>query len=201
MNKYLKRNALREHFRSIRRKQTTQQKNIAAHKITKYIINSYFIKQAKTIALFMSFNNEINTNLLINKLLQNNKKIFLPVVKNSNKSKNLIFSEYTHTTPLIKNQFNIQEPQWNQNTLIDKKKIDILFVPLIAFDQYGNRLGSGGGFYDIILKNWQKNHTFIPIGLAYDCQLSKKNIPTTPRDIALPEIITPSYHWIWHNKK
>ncbi|WP_225624846.1 5-formyltetrahydrofolate cyclo-ligase [Blochmannia endosymbiont of Colobopsis nipponica] len=197
MNKQLIRKILRKKFRNLRKKQTLQQQCMAEQKIIKYIINDPYIKKIKKIALFISFDGEIQTRLLIKKLLQKNKEIYLPIIQYSKISKYLIFSKYTYSTPLLINKFHIQEPEWDINTLIPVEEIDILFIPLVAFDKCGNRLGTGGGFYDRILAHWFHKQKFLPIGLAYDCQLSKKNIPIEPWDVSLPEIITPSRHWIW----
>ena len=67
--------------------------------------------------------------------------------------------------------------------------------PLVAFDEYGQRLGMGGGFYDRTLQNWQHYKTQ-PVGYAHDCQLVEK-LPVEEWDIPLPAVVTPSKVWEW----
>lgn len=65
---------------------------------------------------------------------------------------------------------------------------DVLFVPLIGFTKNGDRLGQGGGHYDI----WLADHPGrIAIGLAWDVQLCEA-LPIEPHDIKLDAVITPT---------
>ncbi|MGP1944671.1 MAG: 5-formyltetrahydrofolate cyclo-ligase [Arsenophonus sp. ET-KM2-MAG3] len=179
----------------LKRKQLSQTKQIiAANQILFTILEHQRIYVANNIAIFFSFDGEINTQLLIEYLWKKNKKIYLPVLNTLNHH-HLLFLRYCSSTQLIKNTFNINEPTINPINIIPMKQLDILFVPLVAFDKQGKRLGMGGGFYDRLLANWQKKH-FYPIGLAHDCQLVD-DIQVTPWDISLPEIITPSKRWCW----
>lgn len=93
----------------------------------------------------------------------------------------------------MKNRFNIFEPPLNVNNIIPISNIDIIFTPLVAFDESGQRLGMGGGFYDRTLENWQQQ-SFYPMGLAHTCQ-QVHSLPSTDWDIPLPEIITPDKVW------
>lgn len=61
--------------------------------------------------------------------------------------------DYDADTPMRTNRFGIMElHHWRAIEFIDKKEIDIMFTPLVAFDSSGNRLGMGGGFYDRTLE-------------------------------------------------
>ncbi|WP_241973712.1 5-formyltetrahydrofolate cyclo-ligase [Candidatus Pantoea edessiphila] len=149
---------------------------------------------ARNIASFLSIDGEIDTSLLIRKFWIQRKNVFLPVLHPS-LSRQLLFVKYTKKTNLILNKFNILEPSLYRNQSIESNKIDIMLVPLVAFDLKGQRLGLGGGFYDRTLKDWKKT-SLLPIGLAYDFQLINE-IPIEEWDIPLPVIITPSKIWKW----
>uniref|UniRef100_A0A3B0M0R3 5-formyltetrahydrofolate cyclo-ligase n=1 Tax=Arsenophonus endosymbiont of Trialeurodes vaporariorum TaxID=235567 RepID=A0A3B0M0R3_9GAMM len=185
---------IRQTVRQYRRQLTCEQQNSAADKITHLMLEHHLIRSSSHLALFLSFDGEINTPLLIKKLWTPNKKVYLPVLHPFNHHQ-LLFLHYRPDTQLIKNRFHIDEPALNVMDVMPIAQLDILFVPLVAFDTQGQRLGIGGGFYDRLLANWRKKH-FYPIGLAHDCQLVDK-IPTAPWDIPLPEIITPSKRWRW----
>ncbi len=156
--------------------------NIYSNKIIKNIIQITKKNKINNIALYYPKKYEINLIPLIKK-----KKIYIPIIKNK-----LIFTTYNSKTKLYKNKkFNIYEPKLNKKKIIKKKNIDLILVPLLAFDKYGNRIGRGGGYYDKFLKNYNKKI----IGVGLDIQLYKKKLPTNPHDIKLPIIITPKKIW------
>jgi len=104
-------------------------------------------------------------------------------------TKNLLCMQYNATTRLKLNRLNIFELINIINNIISIDKLDVIFVPLVVFNEKGHRLGMGGGFYDRILKNWGRNN-FIPIGLAHDFQFISF-FPIFYWDIPLPFIFTP----------
>jgi len=57
---------------------------------------------------------------------------------------------YTQSTKLVKNKYNILEPI-DFSEFDDLSKIDIIIIPLLAYDKFGNRVGYGGGYYDKFL--------------------------------------------------
>lgn len=126
---------------------------------------------------------EIDTISLINFLLDNNKYCYLPVINNNN---NLDFIRYDYNTKLIKNKVGILEPEFNINHITHIHNLDIIFMPLVAFDSMGNRIGSGAGMYDRTLI--KKNHAKL-IGLAYSIQQVPIFQPD-PWDISLDIVFT-----------
>ncbi|MFS1539327.1 MAG: 5-formyltetrahydrofolate cyclo-ligase [Candidatus Phlomobacter fragariae] len=191
---YKHQQTIRQQIRFKRQQLSKTEQIIAADQILKTVLQHHCISSANHITLFLPFDGELNTRPLIEYLWAKNKKIYLPVLHPFSRHQ-LLFLHYHPDTQLIKNRFNIAEPALNLMDILPIKQLDILFVPLVAFDKQGYRLGMGGGFYDRLLANWQKKH-FYPIGLAHDCQLVDK-IPVAPWDIPLPEIITPAKRWRW----
>jgi len=88
------------------------------------------------------------------------------------------------------NRFNITEPI-DQSATVTAEQLDAVLVPLLGFDQMGNRLGMGGGFYDRSFEFRIKSATKTPvlIGVAYDFQ-QLDNLPAEPWDVPLDIIIT-----------
>ncbi|ABF13837.1 5-formyltetrahydrofolate cyclo-ligase [Candidatus Palibaumannia cicadellinicola] len=198
MDKYLKRQSIRDNVRMQRRMLTKKQQYQYAKMLALRALKDKRIQRANKLAIFLSFDNEINTNLLINMLWKETKIVYLPVLHPFAPG-HLLFMQYNPNTPLVINRLNIYEPQLDVTTLLLLNQLDICFIPLVAFDNYGNRLGMGGGFYDRMLYSWYTGEfTFCPIGLAYDCQYQTEAIPTEKWDIPLPEVITPSCHWHWN---
>lgn len=124
-----------------------------------------FFNDAKIIASFLSINSEISTKHL-NKYIKDKKKIIcLPVIKESYQY--LIFHEYNLNNKLKIGKFGIKEPQNIENQYLP----NIIFTPCLAFDEFGHRLGYGGGFYDKTFSYYKKiKHNFISIVFAYEGQ-------------------------------
>ena len=140
--------------------QTTNIDKILYDKLKKH---KWFAK-SKIIASFSSIKTEIST-IFLNNFIQNSGKILCLPMMNQIKQK-LIFRKYSTGDLLIKGKFNVNEPMNSEICLPD-----IIFVPCLAFDTSGYRLGYGGGYYDrtIFFLN-SINHFFITIGFAYDDQ-------------------------------
>ena len=144
------------------------------------------IKQKKIniISSFISINTEISTKELNNYILRKNQILCLPVVLK--KDNYLIFRKFSNDQDLINGYMNIQEPSKKNDVLIP----DILFVPCLAFDTSGFRLGYGGGFYDRTFTYLKKNkNNFVSIGYAFEGQ-KVLDVPKDKFDIKLDYVIT-----------
>ena len=180
------RNQLRQQIRKTRANLTALQQQQAEDSITQQALALIEERNAQHIALYLSFDGEISTDKLIKILWAQGKQVYLPVLHPFNPN-HLLFLRYLPDTPMLKNKFGIWEPKFNVQNVLPLDELDILFTPLVAFDKQGNRLGMGGGFYDRTLQNWQ-NSSFIPVGLAHQCQ-QVEQIPTEAWDVPLHQIL------------
>jgi 5-formyltetrahydrofolate cyclo-ligase len=189
----LTRNDIRQFIRKKRQNldKTTQQQQ--ALLLVKNLSNHSRVSLANSVAIYLANDGELDTQPFIDFCWQNNIKTYLPVIHPFSKG-NLLFLHYHSSSLMVKNKYNIFEPKLNVCDVIPLTQIDIIFTPLVAFDNTGARLGMGGGYYDRTLSTWfsQKNKVNppYPIGLAHTCQQVEK-IPNEHWDIPLPEIITP----------
>ena len=133
---------------------------------------------AKTIGVYVSFKNEVDTISLIKEIV-NEKSICVPKTDGNLMNFYLINS----LDELKKGNFGILEPL-NQGKIINKENIDLLIVPIVAFDSNHNRLGYGGGYYDRYLKNYFGK----VIGLAFSFQ-QIEILPVESFDIPIKTII------------
>ena len=180
------RNQLRQQIRKTRANLTALQQQQAEDSITQQALALIEERNAQHIALYVSFDGEISTDKLIKTLWAQDKHVYLPVLHPFNPN-HLLFLRYLPDTPMLKNKFGIWEPKLNVQNVLPLEELDILFTPLVAFDKQGNRLGMGGGFYDRTLQNWQ-NSSFIPVGLAHQCQ-QVEQLPTEAWDVPLHQIL------------
>ena len=180
------RNQLRQQIRKTRVNLTALQQQQAEDSITQQALAFIEERNAQHIALYISFDGEISTDKLIKILWAQGKQVYLPVLHPFNPN-HLLFLRYLPDIPMVKNKFGIWEPKLNVQNVLPLDELDILFTPLVAFDKQGNRLGMGGGFYDRTLQNW-RNSSFIPVGLAHQCQ-QVEQLPTEAWDVPLHQIL------------
>ncbi|MDO4431203.1 MAG: 5-formyltetrahydrofolate cyclo-ligase [Lonepinella koalarum] len=180
------RNDIRRQIRKTRQNLTALEQQQAEIAITEQALQLIEQRQANNIALYLSFDGEISTRLLIERLWKQGKQVYLPVL-HPFCAGHLLFLKYDQNTPLVPNQFGILEPVLDVTKVLPLNELEIIFTPLVAFDKQGNRLGMGGGFYDRTLQHWQQQD-FVPVGLAHQCQ-QVEQLPIETWDMPLFRIL------------
>ncbi len=142
-------------------------------------LNQY--QTAKRIAIYHAVQGEIN----LEELRGNNPSstCYYPVM---NVDQTLSFLPVTASTVFYKNRFGIAEPDVKHELAIRSEQLDIIFLPLVAFDEHGTRLGMGGGYYDRTLAH---NRSTLLIGVAHEFQ-RQAFIERQPWDVPLAVVIT-----------
>ncbi|MGF1726955.1 5-formyltetrahydrofolate cyclo-ligase [Photobacterium nomapromontoriensis] len=187
---------IRQFIRQKRRALSHAHQCQAATDLLQHVKQSETISQAQHIALYLANDGELDTQPVIEWLWLQGKSVYLPVLHPFSKG-NLLFLHYTPTTRMTLNRYQIKEPILDVRLVKPIIELDVIFTPLVAFDNTGQRLGMGGGYYDRTLTRWHLQRLGPrPIGLAHDCQ-QVDTLPFESWDVPLPEIITPSYHFHW----
>lgn len=132
-------------------------------------------------ALYLATKNEVETKLIINKMVTEGKNVFLPRYFESEKT--YFFVRFSDFGDLEVGYYGILQPK--NKVRVDLKKIEVIFVPGIAFDRKGTRLGWGMGVYDRLLKD---SNAF-KVGLAYDFQIASV-LPRGQHDIKVDLVVT-----------
>lgn len=135
---------------------------------------------------FLSINTlkEVDTSFLITVLQGKDKNIIIPRTVSSTELKHYLL---TDSTRLRLNKLNIPEPI--DGIEIKEDKIDVVFIPLLAYDKKGNRVGYGKGYYDIFLA--QCKPEVVKIGLSFfEPENEIKDI--NYYDISLDYCVTPN---------
>ena len=188
------RQQIRQQIRQRRRALTPEQQTQFALQAADRMMAYPPVLLAQTVAVFLSFDGELDTLPLIDQLWRAGKRVYLPVLHPFSPG-NLLFLHYHPSSDLVVNRLNIREPKLDVRDVLPLSRLDVLVTPLVAFDAAGQRLGMGGGFYDRTLQNWRQ-HRLQPVGYAHDCQ-QVDALPTEQWDIPLPAVITPSKTWLW----
>ncbi|WP_084256854.1 5-formyltetrahydrofolate cyclo-ligase [Pasteurella testudinis] len=180
------RRQIRRRMQAQRQQLSIEQQQQAERRICEQALALIERRKAQTIALYLAFNGEVSTALLIEKLWQAGKTVCLPRL-HPFAAGHLLFFRYQPDSVLQANVFSIPEPALDLTTLIPQAELDMIFTPLVAFDKQGNRLGMGGGFYDRTLQHWQRKN-FLPVGLAHRCQ-EVEQLPIEEWDVPLAQIL------------
>jgi 5-formyltetrahydrofolate cyclo-ligase len=187
---------IRNKIRQQRRSFSPEQQEQAASKLLSHILEEEDFSKAIKIAFYQAFDGEIDPSPAIKAALEYGKRCFLPVISPGNES--MAFVEYTLDSSLEKNHFGILEPKLYPNNALSPEHMDVIFMPLVAFDVKGTRLGMGKGYYDknlaFMLENAAKmslNSLKTPklIGLAHECQRVEQ-LERAEWDVPLDKIIT-----------
>jgi len=174
----------RKKFIHIRRKKNLKYINQINLETINNLLDKKIFKNVKIVSSFFSIDSEISTNNLNEYIIKKNKILTFPIVKK--KKQILSFRKFKNNQKLILGNYDIPEPPEENEELIP----DLIFVPCLAFDVKGYRLGYGGGYYDKTFAYFKNiNHDFISIGFAYDFQKTN-HVYTNEFDYKLNYVLT-----------
>ncbi|MGA1795482.1 MAG: 5-formyltetrahydrofolate cyclo-ligase [bacterium] len=177
--------AIRKRFLAKRDSLSPDEKDHKSSHIHTRLLSLDEYVRARTCLLYASFRNEVATDPLIPAMLQQGRRVALPIT--DRRSRGLLLYEITNgKDDLVVSTYGIREPRPAEHALIDPEEIDLFIVPGVAFDTSGTRLGFGGGYYDRLLSKVPGKST---IALAFEIQITSQ-LPCEPFDIKMKKIIT-----------
>ena len=146
------------------------------------------LARSRRIAAYHAFGGEVDCRFAIEAAWRRGREVFLPVIHD----RQLLFAQYCAKTRFFLNQFGIPEPVCARQNLLHPGQMDVILTPLVAFDEHGNRIGMGAGFYDRSFRflkhraRWQHPRM---IGIAYEFQKAAQ-IKASSWDIPLHIVVT-----------
>jgi len=180
---------LRQSIRQKRRAVTAEEAASCAEHLARNTCTHRLVANSHHIATYLAADGEIDPWPLTHKLWLSGKTLYLPVLAPFSRQR-LWFARYSPGDRLVANRYGIPEPVVRD--LIKPWALDLILMPLVAFDTNGHRIGMGGGYYDRSLaflhnrQHWQKPRR---LGLAYEFQ-KQVLIEPNPWDIPLDGIAT-----------
>jgi len=176
-------------FRAQRRALSGIDQQDHALAVSRFVACSSLLLGSGAIGLYLpnTADGELDTLPLIRRLWAISKTIAVPVVSPSHPT--MDFYRLTDRSGLARNRFGILEPAPGSN-FFNPLRLSLMFLPLVAFDDAGNRLGMGLGFYDRFLGRIPPRLRPRLIGLAHEVQRSEKRLVRNPWDVPLDAVIT-----------
>lgn len=182
---------LRRHMRQRRHALSPQDLRQAALALSGQIARLRPFHRARHIGVYWPMHGEISPLPLLQHPLAVHKHFYLPILV-GRFARSLRFAPFNPRTPMRNNRFRIPEPKVPRHSQCSVRELDLLILPLVAFDAEGYRLGMGGGFYDRSLahlphrRHWRRPR-LIGVGHAF------QEVPVLPRepwDIPLAMVCT-----------
>jgi 5-formyltetrahydrofolate cyclo-ligase len=162
----------------------------AANQAVRFALRQRLLHRKRRAGFYIPTKGEFDCLPLVNRALWMGMKCFLPMVPPA-RQKKLWFSHLGDGPHWALNRYGIPE-YVRHDGRIRVSGLDLLFIPMLGFDQAGYRMGMGGGYYDASLaylaqrRYWRRP---LLVGLAFEVQ-GLEQLPTDPWDIPLDAVIT-----------
>lgn len=185
------RQQLRRNIRQQRRQLSPAAQRRHALLMQQQICKTLWFQQARHIALYLPSDGEISPEPLIQLCWKLKKTVYLPVLHPILHNR-LWFLPYHAHSPMRLNSYKIREPRLLKAPRRPAWALDLVCLPLVAFDSEGGRLGMGGGYYDRTFSFKLKSQSIRGpklIGLAHALQQVDK-LPLENWDVPLTGIAT-----------
>lgn len=181
------RGEIRQNIKAIRENLSPAKVKERSFYVTKQLRQFDLYRYAKHIALYVSNRGEVLLDEIWNTAPLQGKYCYFPVLD----GQRLIFLPATPQTTFKPNQYGIPEPQVDRAQAISLDDLDLVMVPLVAFDTYGNRIGMGKGYYDKTFADIKREHRhdLHLLGVAYEFQRYEV-LPYEYWDVPLDGVVT-----------
>ena len=189
---------LRRRLRAQRRALSTEAQQRAAAALATHLAATRWFRASQRVAAYIANDGEIDPAATVDRLRRARRQLYLPVLSPLRHDR-LWFARFDADTPLTRNRLNIWQPLAPPRELQRAQALDLILLPLVAFDGAGNRLGMGGGFYDRSLaflrgrRHWRRPYI---VGLAHEFQRVGSLSPD-PWDVPLDGIVTDAATYIF----
>jgi 5-formyltetrahydrofolate cyclo-ligase len=161
----------------------------AARAVSDFVAHTFWLGPGKRIGIYASMPSELGTAPLIDLALKRGCDVYVPRIT-SLRSRAMRFVKFSERG--TRHAFGMHEPATDES--LNARFLDTVFVPAVALDRRGGRIGHGLGFYDrtlafrLLRRYWRGPRL---VGLAYSFQVVSQ-VPMTATDVFMDTIVTES---------
>lgn len=177
---------LRKRFRARRRDLSPEQRTALDEQIRTHLAQGMANVRPREVSAFLAFDGEPDLLPLLLQLHEQGVRLALPVVPAVREGL-MTLHAWNPVDSLAASVFGIREPKRAAHRPLDS--IDVVLMPLVAFDRKGTRLGMGAGYYDRLLATGNQSGAPLRVGVAYQCQQAPE-LPREPWDVPLHAVVT-----------
>lgn len=195
------RNDLRREMRARRRLVTRTERLAAARRFAVAADRLHLLRPGRRIAIYLPYGSEADVIPIARRAWQRGCEVYAPVVTHRRRFR-MRFAPYAPGPTQKLNAYGIAEPDHAARERIGARALDVIFMPLVAFDARGWRLGSGAGFYDRSLQHLRSTRAWRRpklIGVAYDVQLTDALVPDA-WDVPMDAVLTESHTYLFNTR-
>ncbi|MFN2287655.1 MAG: 5-formyltetrahydrofolate cyclo-ligase [Chromatocurvus sp.] len=175
---------VRSQLRTRRREISSDRRHSASKRAACLVDQLPDWRKSHFVAAYLAMPEEFDCGPLLNAAWHCGKQIYLPGITQEN---TLQFLRYSADDALRTDRYGIHQPL-HSAARANIARLDVMFLPLVGWDQEGTRLGMGAGYYDRALASARPG---VLVGLGYDCQESDA-LPREPWDVPLDYVLTES---------
>lgn len=168
----LERQQLRRQMRQLRRALSNVERDHAHRQFVRALSGTRHLKPGQRVAVYFAYGHEADLSAVIDVARRRRCLLYLPVITNFRHSR-MRFVRYRTDSVMRVNRYGIAEPEPRHAEIVPVRTLDLVLLPLVAFDERGWRLGSGAGFYDRSLHRLRAGRVWRRpklIGVGYECQ-------------------------------
>lgn len=177
---------LRSRMLKRRRSEASEEIERKSYLIWERLLTFALFLKGRGVLFYLALEDEVQTRPMIEAALGMGKRISVPLI-NEEKREILPSILKDPNQELTPGAWGILEPKRKFYRPFPLEEIDLAIVPGVAFDEAGNRLGFGRGFYDKFLSRLAERVSFV--ALAFEFQVVK-SLPSRSHDVAVDYIIT-----------
>jgi len=174
--------ALRDQMRRARAAIPPEQRVRLAGRVEGHLFGVPQIGASRTVLLFYSFGTEVPTAAMVERLLQEGKRVLLPYLTHDS---GMEAADVLPGHSLVRTGYGPKEP--SHRVAVDPAGVDVVVTPGLAFDRTGRRLGYGGGHYDRYLQRLSPRS--LRVGIGFAAQLVAE-VPSEPGDERVDLVVT-----------
>ena len=173
---------IRQWIRKERRELSSDWVSNASRRVQERTVTLSEYESARAVGAYFALPSEVQTAKLLERCWHDGKEVCVPAFDPAQGAYTLARADAG--CALKKGELGIFEPAVRSS--VEADALQLIFVPGLAFDMYGGRLGHGAGHYDAMLRG---AIGVFKIGLAFDFQLVDR-IPMASADVSMNAIVT-----------
>ncbi|MCF0228752.1 MAG: 5-formyltetrahydrofolate cyclo-ligase [Parasporobacterium sp.] len=177
---------IRSHMSEIKKSLTADEIRRQSGEMSAHLLKMDAFADADTVFAFLSFNEEIDTGIILEKAFAAGKKVAVPRIG----KKGMEFCYISSINDCVPGYMGIREPSADTQVSDGTEKNVFMIMPGLAFGKKGERIGYGAGYYDRYLAA-HAGMNIIKAAVGYDFQLTD-SLPSDEYDVLTDYVITPA---------